>query len=46
MCREQEPKLHVHFLLNYAPLKFFLWKSCPLYNFDTVQNIFMKFIEI
>ena len=42
MCREQEPKLHLYFLQNYGPLKFFLWKSCPLYNFDTVQNIFMK----
>ena len=42
MCREQEPLLHLHFLWNYGPLKFFLRKSCPLYNFDTIQNIFMK----
>ena len=42
MCREQEPTLHLHFLRNYAPLKFFLWKLCPLYIFDTIQNIFMK----
>ena len=24
MCREQEPTLHLHFLRNYGPLKFFL----------------------
>ena len=42
MCREQEPELRLHFLRNYSPLKFFWWKSCPLNNFDTVQNIFMK----
>ena len=43
MCREKEPLLHLHFFLQtYAPLKFFLCKSCPLYNFHTVKNIFMK----
>ena len=42
MCREQEPTFHLHFLWNYGPLKFFLWKLCPLYNFNTDKNIFMK----
>ena len=42
MCREQESTLHLHFLQNYGPLKFFNRKPCRLYNFDTVQNIFMK----
>ena len=42
MCREEEPTLNLHFLRNYGPLKIFLQKSCPLYNFNTVQNIFMK----
>ena len=41
-CREQEPTLHLHFLRNHGPLKFLAWKSCPLYNFDTAKNIFMK----
>ena len=43
MCRKQKPTRQLHFLRNYGPLKFFLPKSCPLYNFDTVQNIFIKF---
>ena len=42
MYREKEPYLHLHLLRNYAPLKIFLGKSCPLYNFNTVKNIFMK----
>ena len=42
MCREHEPILCLYFLRNYGPLNFFWWKSCPLHNFDTVQNIFMK----
>ena len=42
MCREQEPTLNLHFSRNYGPLKCFLRKSCPLYYFDTVQNIYMK----
>ena len=29
------------FLRNYTPLKILLWKSCPLNNFHTVENIFM-----
>ena len=37
-CRDKEPELHLHYLRNYAPLKFFLWKSCQLCNFNTVQN--------
>ena len=42
MCRKQEPTLHLHFLQNYGPLKFFWLKSCLLYNSDAMQNIFMK----
>ena len=42
MYKEQEPTLHLHFLRNYGPLKFFWWKLCPLYNFDAIQNIFVK----
>ena len=42
MCREKELQLFIHNLHNYAPLKFILRKSCPLYNFNTIKNIFMK----
>ena len=30
------------FLLNYAPLNIFLRKVCPLYNFNSVKNTFLK----
>ena len=30
------------FLRNYGLLKFFLRKSCPLYNLDTLENVFKK----
>ena len=34
------------FFLSYVPLKFVIsssvTKSCPLYNFKTIQDIFMK----
>ena len=48
ICREQELLFQLHFLRNYAPLKFLLSKSYPLYNlntidnFDTIESIFMK----
>ena len=42
MCRKQEPTLHLHFLWNYGPLKFFLWKNRVRSITDTVQNVFMK----
>ena len=42
MCREKETLLHLHFVWNYAPLKFFLLNFCLLYNFNTLKNIFIK----
>ena len=42
MCKERRTDTSLTFLRSYGPLKIFLWKSCPLYNFDTNMNIFMK----
>ena len=43
MCKKRKRTITTPtFLRNYAPLKFFLWKSCPLCNFNTVKKIFMK----
>ena len=46
-CAENKNRNSTYiFLKNYAPLKFLLWKSCPLYNFNTVENIFIKLVQI
>ena len=42
MCRNKNRHSTYSFLRNYGLLKVFLWKSCPFYNLDIVQNIFMK----
>ena len=42
MCREQDPKLHLHFYGTILLFQISLLKSCPFYNFNTVENIFMK----
>ena len=42
MSRKQEPQTLLTILQDDAPLKFFLWKSCLLCNFNIGKNIFMK----
>ena len=41
-CRHWQWSLHLHFLRNDSPLWFSVWKSCPLYDFDTVWDNFTK----
>ena len=42
MYREKKTVTPSTFLRNYAPFKLFLLESCPIFNSNTVENIFMK----
>ena len=42
MCKEKK-RNSTYIFYGMLPFEiFFLWKPCPLYNFNTVKNIFMK----
>ena len=41
-CREQKFETPSTVFEEWCPFGIFWWKSCPLYNCNTIRNIFMK----
>ena len=41
-CAEKKPQPYLQFWLDYAPLIIAVNISCPLYNIQTVEDLFMK----